>query len=143
MQDHDESRAEEPAAAAPEPAAAPAPAPSEEEAWAAVVAAWNDEAAHRAYLDRLTDLEGLAVAGGRYRPVLRARPDDPVAQRRLDEIVKRATVVGLASLPRTAPAKAPRAVGRKLLVAASFAFGSAAAWAVWRLAQGLLGGVRP
>jgi hypothetical protein len=141
MQDHDESRAEEPAAAAPEPAAAPAP--SEEEAWAAVVAAWDDEAAHRAYLDRLADLEGLAVAGGRYRAVLRARPDDPVAPRRLDEIVKRATVVGLASLPRTAPAKAPRAVGRKLLVAASFAFGSAAAWAVWRLAQALLGGARP
>jgi hypothetical protein len=85
--------------AAPE-AAAPDPEP---EAWARVVASWDDEAVHGAYLARFGDLEGLAIAGGRYRAVLDARPDDPVARRFRDEVVKRATVAGLAQLPRTRP----------------------------------------
>jgi hypothetical protein len=81
-------------------------APRDEEeavAWQAVVSAWEDEAAHRAYLARFADLEGLARAGARYRAVLAERPDDPQARRFRDEIVKRATVAGLAMLPRTAP----------------------------------------
>ena len=56
---------------------------------------------HRAYLRRFTDLEGFAVAGGRYRAVLAERPGDAVALRMRDELVKRATVYGLATLPRT------------------------------------------
>jgi hypothetical protein len=81
-------------------------APRDEEeaaAWQAVVSAWEDEAAHRAYLGRFADLDGLARAGGRYRAVLAERPDDPLARRFRDEIVKRATAAGLAMLPRTAP----------------------------------------
>lgn len=98
----------EPAAAsepaAPDPAAPQPAAPDPEpEAWARVVASWDDEVVHRAYLDRFGDLEGLAIAGGRYRAVLDARPDDPVARRFRDEVVKRATVAGLAQLPRTRP----------------------------------------
>ena len=55
-------------------------APSDEEqAWARVLASWPDEAAHRAYLARLTDMEGYAVAGGRYRAVLAERPEDAMA----------------------------------------------------------------
>lgn len=76
----------------------------EGEAWADVVARWDDEAVHRAFLDRFTDLEGLARAGGRYRDALAARPGDPVALRWRDEVVRRATAAGLAALPRTEPA---------------------------------------
>ncbi len=75
----------------------------EAEAWAEVLGRWEDDAAHRAFLDRFRDLDGLARAGGLYRDVLTARPGDPVALRLRDEILRRATVAGLASLPRTPP----------------------------------------
>jgi hypothetical protein len=102
--------------------------PGEAEAWADVLAGWDDDARHRAYLARFTDLDGLALAGRRYRDVLAERPADAVAQRWRDEVVKRATVAGLAALPRTRPASdAPRwlkplaVVLLVVLVAAAFA----------------------
>jgi hypothetical protein len=76
---------------------------AEARAWDEVVRAWDDDARHRAYLDRQASLEGLAIAGKRYRDVLLARPDDPVALRFREEIVRRATVAGLALLPREQP----------------------------------------
>jgi hypothetical protein len=72
-------------------------------AWAQVLGRWEDDEAHRAFLDRFHDLEGLARAGGLYRDVLVARPRDAVALRWRDEVVRRATAAGLASLPRSAP----------------------------------------
>lgn len=103
----------------PVPGAAGDPAPADDralapglageaEAWARVLEGWADEAVHRAYLARFVDLEGLAVAGGRYRAVLAERPTDLVARRWRDEVVKRATVAGLASLPRSSPEAADR-----------------------------------
>ncbi len=85
------------------------PPQSEPEAWEAVVARWADESAHRAYLARFTDLDGLAVAGRRYREALAARPADPVASRWRDEVVRRAMAQGLAQIPRARP---PRALPR-------------------------------
>ena len=76
---------------------------AEAQAWDDVVRAWADEARHRAYLDRFTDLEGLASAGRRYRAVLADRPADPVALRWRDEVVRRATLAGLAAIPRAKP----------------------------------------
>ena len=115
-------------------AGAPAPAGGEAEAWSEVLARWSDEGAHRRYLARFADLEGLALAGRRYREVLAARPGDPVAQRWRDEVVKRATVQGLAQLPRTPP---PRQRGpgarRALLLAVVLASALAAAWVVREL----------
>lgn len=131
----------EPTAGGQPPADAPAgagPAPtSEEEAWAAVLAAWEDEAAHRAYLARFVDFEGLAVAGGRYKGVLDARPGDAMALRMRGEVVKKATVYGLASLPRTEPQAVSLTV-KRLRMAAALVFGSAAAWALYKLVM-LLG----
>jgi len=96
------------------------PAPSEEEqAWARVLGSWADEATHRAYLARFTDMDGYAVAGGRYRAVLAERPEDSMAIRMRDEIVMRATVFGLASLPRTRPEEARRGVKRLFLAIAA------------------------
>jgi hypothetical protein len=128
----------------PTPGAAPV-AVDEAEAWAEVLLAWDDEARHRAYLARFSDLDGLTVAGRRYRAVLDARPGDPIAERFRAEIVKRATVAGLAQLPRAklpAYAKLPywsrmalvAALGAVLL-ALLFAFGrslSEGLGALWR-----------
>jgi hypothetical protein len=88
----------------PSPAAGlDATAPEEAGAWAEVLAGWGDEARHRAYLERFRDLEGLAVAGRRYREALLARPGDAVAARQRDEVLRRALALGFASLPRTRP----------------------------------------
>jgi len=95
-------RAEPPAqeTATQEPAEGAAGETGEAETWAEVVAAWEDEARHRAYLARFTDLDGLAAAGRRYRDALLARPGDPIAARQRDEVLRRAVAQGLASLPR-------------------------------------------
>lgn len=98
---------EPPALAAPDPAFATELA-AEDAAWAEVLAGWDDEARHRAYLARFDDLDGLAAAGGRYRAVLAKRPGDAVAARFRDEVVRRAMAQGLASLPRS-DASSPRA----------------------------------
>lgn len=108
--------------------------PVEEAAWAEVLRAWDDEASHQAYLARFTDLDGLAVAGRRYREVLAERPGDPLAIRFRDEVVKRAMVQGLVSLPRTAPpARKPVRFAPALVFAIAVALGVAAWWVVDRL----------
>lgn len=112
-------------------------AAAEEAAWAGVLARWEDDAAHRAYLDGQADLPGLAIAGGRYRAVLAERPDDPIAARWREEIVKRATVQGLASLPRSqGPDRAYRGARRWLTVAAAVILAAAVASVTWRLLAG-------
>jgi hypothetical protein len=94
-------------------------ATSEEgEAWARVLASWADEEAHRAYLARLADMDGYAAAGARYRAVLAGRPEDAMALRMRDEVVRKATVFGLASLPRTRRSELPRWARRVMLVLA-------------------------
>jgi len=101
---------------------AAAPDAGEDGAWRLVLSRWTDDDAHRAYLARFADLEALALGGRRYREVLQARPDDPVAARWRDEVIKRATVMGLAALPRTLPpeARVPRWV-RSLVIAVGIA----------------------
>jgi hypothetical protein len=82
---------------------AEAPGAGEEAAWAGLRARWGDEEAHRALLAGVNDLEGLARVGARYREVLAASPDDAAALRGRDEVLRKATVLGLAAVPRTAP----------------------------------------
>jgi hypothetical protein len=136
--------AEEPDTAAAPPAPAPAaepaavdPAEAEARAWAEVQARWDDQAAHLAYLARFPDLDGLAAAGRRYRDALAARPGDAVALAMKAEVLKRATAVGLAMLPRTAP---PRAASpgwrRALLFLAAAWVVLAAGWLAWQLFTG-------
>lgn len=101
-------------------------------AWAEVEARWQEEGAHRAFLASHADLDGLAEAGRRYRQVLEARPGDPVALRWRDEVLKKATVLAMAQLPRTRP---PQVTGwnriflNALLATAFLALLAAAAWA--------------
>jgi hypothetical protein len=109
-------------------------APDEPAAWAEVEARWGEAAAHHAYLARFPDLDGLATAGRRYRAVLAARPGDAMALAMKAEVLKRATVVGLAMLPRSAPPAA--ATGRwkriSLLLLAAW-LGSTLAFLLWKL----------
>lgn len=121
---------------------APENVAAEETAWAEVLQAWGDEGIHRDYLARFSDLEGLAVAGRRYRDALAAHPDDPVAARFRDEVLKRAMVQGLVSLPRTPPpAQQPRTLVRAVLVAMAVGLGAATLWVIGRLP--VLVGARP
>ena len=99
----------------------PATPRTDDDAWRLVVARWADDGAHRDYLDRFTDLEALAVPGRRYREALQERPGDPVAARWRDEVLRRATAQGLASLPRTEPKRSrssPRALAFAVLAVA-------------------------
>ena len=106
-----------------------------EAAWAEVTARWDDEAAHRAFLDRYPDLPGLTEAGRRYREVLRAKPKDLVAARWRDEIVKRATVIALSQLPRTKPPRQlPPGRRRMLLIAIASVTAGAVLWLYLRFA---------
>lgn len=127
---------------APEAADRAAPEPADEaageaEAWAEVTARWGEVDAHHAYLARWPDLDGLAAAGARYRAVLADRPRDEMALAMRAEILKRATVVGLATLPRTAPpGEASGRWKRVALILLAAWLGAAAAYLVWKLLTG-------
>lgn len=110
---------------------ATAPAgPGEDEAWAELQARWEDPQAHRAFLARFGDLEALARAGARYRSVLERTPDDAPAAAGRDEVLRKATVLGLAAVPRTVPpAPASPWVKRGLLAVLSLLGVGLAAWA--------------
>jgi hypothetical protein len=117
---------------------APGEGAPETAAWADVVCAWDDEAAHRAYLARFADLDGLAIAGGRYRAVLEERPDDAMARRFRDEVLRRATAAGLALMPRPRPRSTlPRPV-QVLLVALFLAAIVSSVIILWRRAAHLI-----
>jgi hypothetical protein len=77
--------------------------PDDDAAWADLRARWEDPAAHRAFLSGCADLDALARAGARYRAALQEHPDDAIAAAGRDEVLRKATVLGLASVPRTAP----------------------------------------
>jgi hypothetical protein len=105
-----------------------------EAAWAELTRRWGDGEAHRALLAGCADLEALAEAGRRYRAVLEARPADPMALEMKGEILKRATIIGLAQLPRTRPPTfASGAWPRRLLLAGVLALAVAFSWVLGRL----------
>lgn len=126
-------------AGAPGEASAPTPAGDDDAAWAEVVARWGDHEAHRAYLARFSDLDGLAVAGRRYRDVLEARPDDAVAARFRDEVLRRATARALAALPRSGPV---HPASRWIRWAGAALAGALLGAAAWLLIMLLRGGAR-
>ncbi|HYG66612.1 MAG TPA: hypothetical protein VD838_03100, partial [Anaeromyxobacteraceae bacterium] len=101
-----------------------------------LLARWDDEGAHRAYLDDAAarGLEGLGEAGRRYREVLAARPGDAAAARSRDEVLRRALAQGLAQLPRAATPAASRArLTRGLAFGLGLVVTLGAAWAALRL----------
>jgi hypothetical protein len=112
----------------------PAGDPPGEAAWAELVRRWDDPAAHRELLASCADLDALAELGRRYRAVLEERPADPVAREMKDEILRRATAVGLAQLPRTRPPAPPSGVvPRRLLLGGVLVLATALSWMLGRL----------
>jgi ferric-dicitrate binding protein FerR (iron transport regulator) len=111
------------------PNGAPSPDADPEAAWAELRARWGDEEAHRAFLSRANDLDALAGAGARYREVLASDPGDAAALRGRDEVLRKATVLGLAAVPRTTP-PSPMSpwVKRGVLAGAGVALLGLAAW---------------
>lgn len=128
------------AAAPPPPAGHPADGAREGDevaAWAEVQARWAEQPAHLAYLARFPDLDGLTTAGRRYRDALAARPGDTMALAMKAEVVKRATVVGLAMLPRTAPARTASPLWRRATIVLGVAWlVVAGGWMAWKLLTG-------
>jgi len=106
----------------------------EEAAFAKVQERWDDDEAHQAFLSRFRELEGLARAGARYREVLAARPGDGPAARARDEILRRATALGLGELPRTSVrGEAPGAVKWGAVALLLGALLGAAVWVTYTL----------
>ena len=115
-----------------------------DEGWAEVLAGWDDDERHRAYLARCADLAALAAAGARYRAVLEARPDDAVARRWRDEVIRRAAVAGLAAIPREAPGlRVPRWVRAALVGVLVLALAALVAAGVRAFSSLSLSGGRP
>ena len=115
----------------------PPPPLSEDEAsaWTELESRWADEEAHRTFLARFVDLDGLARAGARYREVLSRRPSDGPALGAREEIHKRATALGLAELPRPDGREAlPHAVRWGTVAVLAGALLGGAAWVVYTLA---------
>jgi hypothetical protein len=103
--------------------------PDHDAAWASLRARWDDPAAHRAFLAACADLDALARAGARYRAALQETPDDAIAAAGRDEVLRKATVLGLASVPRTAPpAPVSPWVKRGLLSVLALLLAGAAGW---------------
>jgi hypothetical protein len=120
------------------PVADLSPLPDDEpRAWEEVQACWSDRAAHLAYLARFPDLDGLATAGRHYRDALAARPGDVMALDMKAEVVRRAAVVGLAMLPRTAPPRVASPAWRRAVVLVLAAWVVVAGgWMAWKLLTG-------
>ncbi len=111
--------------------------PSLEAAWAALERRWDDPEAHHALLAGCTDLDALTAVGRRYRAVLEARPGDPRAQEAKAEILKRATVIGLAQLPRTRPPQLRSGEWpRRLMLGGILVLAVALSWLLGRLLLG-------
>lgn len=70
--------------------AAVPPTASLEQAWDAAVDAWDDPAAHERASTAALATSDYAWLAGRYREVLRERPDDAIARARLDLLARRA-----------------------------------------------------
>jgi len=96
------------------------PEAADEAGWEELRARWDDEDAHRAFVVKCAELgfDGLSEAGRRYRTALEGRPGDPAALRWRDEVLRRATALAFAQLPRTVPSRLAAAPGLRRLVVA-------------------------
>ena len=102
------------------------------EMWAKCEEKWDDAARHDAFLMFCRREGSLPFAAARYRAALKNKPDDPVARKRLDELVKLAEFAAQAEMAKDSPRKkgdrsparsvAIMAAGAALVLAAAVAF---------------------
>lgn len=62
--------------------------PAIDEAWAALAGRWEDDEAHRRFLETAAACDGLDLAAGHYRKVRAERPDDARAEAGLERAVE-------------------------------------------------------
>jgi uncharacterized Zn finger protein (UPF0148 family) len=101
--------------------------PPVDEAWAALEASWADEAAHKRFVERAAETDGLDVAAARYRAVVRARPDDEPARRGLERVAALAETLHAARM-RAERARPPTPLLRWLTVGLATALLLAVGW---------------
>lgn len=103
-------------------------------AWAELLKAWEDDGAHRRFLDGAAHAGGLDVAAARYRQILRERPADPRAEGGLRRAASLAENL-CAGRAREARAGMPLGLVRVLGLAGAIAVVLGAIWTVFMLAK--------
>lgn len=66
-------------------------------AWQAVLANWDQQSLHDAFVQRVAGAGVFAWGAGQYQDMQRQRPDNPIAQRQLDRVRRTAEAAMLAS----------------------------------------------
>ena len=106
--------------------------PPVDDAWKELLGSWEDEAAHKRFLDRAAQYDGLDVAAALYRDVQRQRPADPRAAAALERLVVLAQDLYAARALAGRPPKGPTrivAIGAAIVVDCSLL---AVLYFVWR-----------
>jgi hypothetical protein len=94
------------------------------EAWVALLRAWGDDAAHEALRQRAHQEDMLGALGRLYRLRLAVEPNDPIAEKGRNEVLRLATAA-MGSLSRGDAAVAPQRMKTVLTgVAVLFAVGA-------------------
>lgn len=87
--------------------------------WEDVLAKWDDAALHDAYVADVQKRGAFGEAAQRYKEVLRERPEDAIAAKRLEQVRKLAVAVLMSRPPAEPKARSPWRVIALLL---SFVF---------------------
>ncbi|MEZ4402913.1 MAG: hypothetical protein R3B06_23025 [Kofleriaceae bacterium] len=106
-----------------------APTAALDAAWAACEAAWTDDAVHERAAATALETRDYGWLAGRYRHVLRARPDDAVARARLDVLARRAQAALVATASPPTAARGVRKVPWVAIAVAVVALGAVAVYA--------------
>lgn len=78
-------------------AAREAVSPELEATWQEVLAGWNEQARHDAFVQAAAAARAFAFAAGKYQEATRSRPADPIAPRQLQRVRRTAEAAMLAS----------------------------------------------
>lgn len=112
--------------------AEPADSDGLDEAWAAVLAAWDDDGAHKRFVTLCAATDRLAVAGRRYREVKDSSPERaPRAEKQIDAVLGVA-MQSLEAERTEPPPQRARTLVFMIAFAVSFGLIASALWAMSR-----------
>lgn len=97
--------------------------------WGRVVERWDDEGVHAAVLEHAVRAQRLPDLAGRYRALADDADRGPLAKKRLDAIVARATTM-LLSMQTPKPQKIPLSITLSAFGICAFLLGLLG-WAMW------------
>lgn len=101
-----------------------------ETAWRRVLAEWEDERAHEAFVMLAASADRLADAGRRYREI---REEDASRAARADAQIERVLAVAMLRLEALKTERAPRSAKTKVFLLALGMSGAMIASAIWAL----------